>query len=301
MEPERYEQFASTGRAVLALAAMIAPGLQPDVPCHEAGLRARPALLSLLPGQVDVWVALVDQACEAERASRYEQVLTQEERLQRAKFVFEKDRRRYLVTRAMVRYVLSRYLPIRPQDWRFEATYFGRPCIINAHPGVAGLTFNISHSDQVVLLGVTRDAQLGIDVEDLQRNVPIDVADIFFAPGEIRQLRALPPALQAARFLDFWTLKESYIKARGKGLSLPLDQFGFELGVEPQLQVNFEPALNDAPHNWTFWQWRPSADSIAALCAESRPGIGHRIKVRRTIPFVMEQDMSFDVVRESSR
>lgn len=280
---------------------MIAPELHPDVHRHGGGLQGLLGQLTLLPGQVDVWVALVDQACDAEPASRFDQVLTEEERRQRAKFVFEKDRRRYLVTRALVRCVLSRYLPIRPQDWRFEATHFGQPFIVNPHPCVSGLTFNISHSDQVVLLGVTRDGQLGIDVEDLHRNVPIDVADSFFAPGEIRQLRALPPALQARRFLDFWTLKESYIKARGKGLSLPLDQFGFELDVEPQLRAYFDPALNDSAHNWTFWQWHPSADSIAALCVESRPGVENTIKVRRTIPFVMEQDMTFDVVRESSR
>lgn len=278
---------------------MIISGMQSELYPPAAGLQILPAQLTLTPGQVDVWVALVDQACEAGTAGRFEQVLTDEERGKRARFVFEKDRRRYLVTRALVRYVLSRYLPIRPQDWRFGATHFGRPFIVNSHPGVAGLTFNVSHSDEVVLLGVTRDAQLGIDVEDLHRNVPIDMSNSFFSPGEIRQLRSLPPALQARRFLDLWTLKESYIKARGKGLSLPLDQFGFELDIEPQLQAYFEPSLDDSPRNWTFWQWHPSAGSIAALCVENRPGIEKTIKVRRTTLFEIEENMTFDVLRES--
>ena len=256
--------------------------------------------LVLLPGQIDVWVALADQPRDAELAAWFGQVLTEDERRQHGKFMFEKDRRRYLLTRSLVRYVLSRYVPVAPADWRFEPTAFGRPQIANRHPGIDGLGFNISHSDRVILLGVTRDCQLGIDVEDLQRNVPLDVADSFFSAGEVGQLRALPPDLQARRFLDFWTLKESYIKARGKGLSLPLDQFGFDLSVEPQLQAYFDPGLNDAPRNWTFWQWQPSADSIAALCVENRPGIEKTITVRRTIPFVQEEGMAFDVLRVSS-
>lgn len=266
----------------------------------HAGLQCVTCQLALEPGQTDVWVALADEAPDADLTVWFDQVLTEGERQKHGKFMFEKDRRRYLVTRALVRYVLSRYVPIPPQEWQFEATDFGRPFAVNPHPGVAGLTFNISHSDHVVLIGVTRDCQLGIDVEDLQRKVPIDIADSFFSAGEVRQLRALPPALQARRFLDFWTLKESYIKARGKGLSLPLDQFGFELSVERQLQLYIDPGLNDAPGNWSFWQWHPSADSIAALCIENRPGIEKKITVRRTIPFVQEESVAFDVLRKSS-
>jgi 4'-phosphopantetheinyl transferase len=227
--------------------------------------------LALRLGDIDIWVAVVGEAPDADLAAQFEQVLTGDERERHGKFVFEKDRRRYLVTRSLVRYVLSRYVPIRPADWRFKVTAFGRPFIINPHPAVSGLTFNISHSDQVALLGVTREGRLGIDIEDLRRNVPLDIAGSFFSSGEVRQLRSLPIASQPPRFLDFWTLKESYIKARGEGLSLPLDKFGFDLSGEGVLQAYFDASLNDLPVNWTFWQWRPTADSLRRFASKTGP------------------------------
>lgn len=255
--------------------------------------------LPLRQGEVDIWIAVVDEVREVELAAQFDCVLTADERVRHGRFLFEKDRRRYLVTRSLVRYVLSRYIPIAPADWRFEATEFGRPTIANDHPDTHGLTFNISHSDRVVLLGVTRDVQLGVDVEDLERRIPLDVADGFFSADEVRQLRSLPADLQPARFLDFWTLKESYIKARGKGLSLPLDQFGFDLSQQTGLQVWFDERLGDAPERWAFWQWRPSEGSIAALCLENRPGLEQRIAVRKAVPFVSEERIAFEVVSSS--
>ena len=255
--------------------------------------------LPLVQGDVDIWVALVEQVADTDLAARFDTLLTEEERNKRAKFFFDKDRRRYLATRSLVRYVLSRYVPIRPVDWRFEATSFGRPVIANVHPGVAGLSFNISHSDRVIVLAVTRDRHIGIDVEDLSRRAPLDIADSFFSSDEASQLRSLPADAQPRRFFDFWTLKESYIKARGKGLSLPLDQFGFDLRGDGPVRVRFDANLDDTPGHWTFWQWRPTADCLAALCVENRPNATARVTVRRSIPFVRDENMGFDVVRKS--
>jgi 4'-phosphopantetheinyl transferase len=256
--------------------------------------------LTLGSGDVDIWVAIVAQVPDADLAAQFKAVLTEEEREKHAKFFFEKDRRRYLVTRSLVRYALSRYVPIRPADWRFEATAYGRPTIANVHAGVAGLNFNLSHSDRLVTLAITRDCQIGIDVEDLGRRAPLDIADSYFSADEATQLRSLPAASQPQRFFHFWTLKESYIKARGKGLSLPLDEFGFDLRGDGPLRVRFDASLKDAPDHWTFWQWRPSPDSLAALCVENRPGVPPgRVTVRRSIPFVHDEAMEFDVLRKS--
>jgi 4'-phosphopantetheinyl transferase len=256
--------------------------------------------LRLPPGQIDVWVTPVDEVPEADLAAQFDQVLIDDERRQHDRFVFEKDRRRYRVTRSIVRYVLSRYAPIAPADWRFTPTVHGRPLIANRHAAADDLVFNISHSDRVVMVGVAWACQLGLDVEDLNRNVPIDMVDRFFSAGEVRQLRALPPALQPRCFLDIWTLKESYIKARGKGLSLPLSKFGFAWGDEPRLQAHFDAELNDSACNWTFWQWCPGGGSVAALCVENQPGIDKVVTVRRAIPFVHEAPMAFEVLRVSS-
>ncbi|MFP5390434.1 MAG: 4'-phosphopantetheinyl transferase family protein, partial [Gammaproteobacteria bacterium] len=246
--------------------------------------------LVLGPGQIDVWMASTaagtDSWCEAGLAT----VLSDDERQRHGRYMFAKDRRRFLVTRLLVRYVLSRYVAVAPADWRFAASAYGKPMIANAHPVAADLAFNVSHSDQVVLLGITRDAALGIDVEDRQRRIPLNIADSYFSAGEMHQLRALPASLQGERFLDFWTLKESYIKARGEGLSLPLDQFCFDLSEAARIGISFDARLDDAPARWKFWQWQPTEDSTAALCVQQQPGRAGQqsITMRRTVPFVSE-------------
>ena len=263
-------------------------------------LVAPSAQLALPFGQVDVWVAMANELSEGELAAQFDDVLSDHERRSHGEFSFEKDRRRYLTTRSLVRYVLSRYVPIPPAEWRFDVSAFGQPFAVNSHPDVSAIAFNISHSDRVVLLGLARGCQLGIDVEDLRRKVPVSIAGSVFSAPEVRQLHALSPAGQPQRFLEFWTLKESYIKARGRGLSLPLDKFSFELTGKRQFQVYFDPSLNDSPDNWTFWQWSPSRESIAALCVENKRGLIKTIKVRRTVPFVREEEADFAVLRMSA-
>ncbi len=256
-------------------------------------------MLTLVPGQVDVWTAFVAESFDGNGLPRpHPDVLSAREREQHQRFRFEKDRRRFLVTRLLVRYVLSRYVPLPPEEWTFEATSFGRPLIANDLPAARELTFNISHSEHVVLLGIAHGGELGIDVEDLQRRTSAAVADSFFAADEARQLEGLPAELQSRRFLDLWTLKESYIKARGKGLFMPLNQFAFDLRDENRLTLVLDPSLGDVAQRWSCWQWQPSCDSVAALCVSA--GMPVSIRARRVAPFLHEQETHFTALRTST-
>lgn len=279
---------------------MPAQGVNPDrrppvCPKGDAG-----GLLALAAGQADVWVAFVGEAAEAMGVRVSPDVMNSAEWAQHDRFVFEKDRCRYRVTRLLVRYVLSRYVPVAPRDWVFGSTDFGRPFIANNEPAAADLRFNISHSDQVVMLAITRGLDVGIDVEDLQRRVPLEVAGSFFAADEVRQLDALPQAMKPRRFLDFWTLKESYIKARGKGLSLPLNQFAFDLEHAGGVRLELDPRLQDMAGRWSFWAWQPSDHSLAALCLAVPAGSAAQIQGRRAIPFVSEEPMTLHLQRSSA-
>src|SRR5690606_33310169 len=92
------------------------------------------------------------------------------------------------------------------------------------------LVFNLSHTDGLIACAVSRGREVGVDVEWLdRRGGDIDVADRFFSRYEVQALYAQPPERRRDRFFRYWTLKESYIKARGMGLALPLDRFSFEL------------------------------------------------------------------------
>jgi 4'-phosphopantetheinyl transferase len=120
---------------------------------------------------------------------------------------------------------LASYLENTPASVRFSYNDFGKPCL--ADPARSNrLGFNLSHSGELIRIAVAIDRDVGIDVEVVDDSVLIDsVAKRFFSPGEIARLEALPESLRRAGFFSCWTRKEAYVKARGKGLSLPLASF----------------------------------------------------------------------------
>src|SRR5436305_14715364 len=100
--------------------------------------------MEIAQGTVHVWVTFSSDIVEERLLEGYLELLSVEERERRQRFHYERDRHRYLVTRALVRDVLSRYVPVRPQDWVFAANAYGRPNIVNEAGRAAGLRFNVS-------------------------------------------------------------------------------------------------------------------------------------------------------------
>lgn len=224
-------------------------------------------MLPLPRDEVHLWLA--DPAGLADPARRRcaLALLTDEERARHDAFYFDADRRVHLTARLLQRTVLSRYTGLPRAAWRFTAGAHGRPEI--AAPPATELRFNLSHTRRMVACAVARERDIGVDLEDLERDAPLDVAERFFAPEEVRALRQLPPGEQPDRFFVYWTLKESYIKARGLGLSLPLDQFAFHLdGAEPAIRV--DPRLGDDA-TWQFTLVR-AAGHVVAVCARRAAG-----------------------------
>jgi 4'-phosphopantetheinyl transferase len=92
------------------------------------------------------------------------------------------------------------------------------------------LRFNVSHSHSLALYAITRAREVGVDVEHIRPEIAQEkIAERFFSPREVTVLRALPTPLQASAFFACWTRKEAFIKAKGDGLTLPLDQFDVSL------------------------------------------------------------------------
>jgi len=251
----------------------------------------------LAPHQVHLWHAFTPQQDEALN-SRQLGLLTPEERTRMARFHFERDRHRYLITRALVRTVLSRYAPVEPGAWTFEPGPHGRPYVTNPHPLAQQLRFNLSHTDGLVVLAVTTGREVGVDTESMARNAPLEVADRFFSKREAEALRALPASAQAHRFWELWTFKESYIKARGMGLSLPLSKFSFQLDQAPQVDIRFEEGLDDSPARWRFWQLRPDADHLVALCLEASASAQPvELLCRSVQPLLSPAPLAFELTR----
>src|SRR5262249_37344787 len=142
-------------------------------------------------------------------------LLSPDEQLASGRFHFERDRARYVLTRALIRTALSRYVGIRPQDWRFERDDYGRPHVIAEQRSADLPAFNLSHTRGLIACAITDAAHIGVDVERTGRSRSLEIAERYFAPAEVRALRSAPLERQSEAFYCFWTLKESYIKARG--------------------------------------------------------------------------------------
>jgi 4'-phosphopantetheinyl transferase len=194
-------------------------------------------------------------------AEHDETLLSEDERARRDQLVLAKTRREYVTARSLVRMTLSRYADVDPRSWTFRTNAWGRPEL--SPP--SELRFNVSHADGIVVCAVTRGRELGVDVERVDR-VSSNVAEDFFAPCEVAALRAMPPAAQPERFLDYWTLKEAYIKARGMGLALALHEFWIRF--DPLV---LEVANGDDPQRWQLAQLR-LPDHLIAVCVERGDG-----------------------------
>jgi 4'-phosphopantetheinyl transferase len=215
----------------------------------------------------------------------YRRLLSPDEHERMARLVFERDRRRFLLTRALVRTMLSRYANVAPADWSFIANVHGRPEIVDRPRGVPDLRFNLSHTDGLIACAVTIGREVGVDVEHIGRRLTHDVAGRFFAPREVNDLHALPADEQDKVFFDYWTLKEAYIKARGFGLALPLGDFAFTLSPSSPPAITFEPSLDDDPATWQFFQDWPTPQHRLGL-AVRREGPDLPVRVRNVIPTI---------------
>jgi 4'-phosphopantetheinyl transferase len=256
---------------------------------------ARPAApLTLAPDEIQVWFCAAETIEPAHLVAAYHQLMDEPERVQQARYHFAKHRHQYLVTRALTRTVLSRYLTVAPAELRFVRNEYGRP---ELSPGFdtspEPLRFNLSHTDGLEVLAVTRGVDLGADVEVVRPDPSlILVADRFFSPSEVAALRALPEAEQIERFFTYWTLKESYIKARGMGLAIPLDQFSFHLEERPR--IAFAPELKDDPSSWQFWATRVTGRHRFALAVRSRKRV--TVTACKVVPLAGETPVSIERV-----
>jgi len=257
--------------------------------------------LRLQPNEIHLWttnphdISLLNN--NEKLLKSYQKLLTQQETKKQQRYKFSKDRHDALITRAFVRDLLSKYAEIAPSDWRFEKGEKDKPEIINAP---LPLRFNISHTDGLIICAVTRNDDIGCDVENITRNNDVlAIADRYFSSIEINDLFSLPKAQQRDRFFDYWTLKESYIKAWGLGLAIPLKDFSFTIGkassseeqmkLNNNIQLNFAQHRIDIPEVWRSWLLYPNEKHRIALsirATENNQKVDYKLRLFNSIPLV---------------
>jgi 4'-phosphopantetheinyl transferase len=169
-----------------------------------------------LTDQVDLWLDRVDAASEVDRLAEQ---LDPTEVARAERFRFRRDRSRFVARRAFLRRVLAGYTGVAPARIRYRVSARGRPELES--PG--GITFSASHSDGLAVIAVARDRLVGVDLERI-RPIPdvLDLANRVCSPAEYAGLQSVAEPVRGESFLRLWTRKESYVKALGTGLSMPL-------------------------------------------------------------------------------
>ncbi len=233
-----------------------------------------PLGLKLSGSEVHVWRAELDrsQACE----ERLLATLTEDEQDRANRFHFKHDRSHFINARGILRDILGRYLDARPDAIRFEYTKYGKPSLAKEFGGSA-LSFNLSHSKGVALFAFATGRDLGIDLEWIRADVADEqIAEQFFSDQEVRVLRALEASAQAEAFFNCWTRKEAYIKARGEGLSMPLDRFAVSLKPGDRAALLHTGGGSKETSRWKLLELFPGTGFVGALAVE-----GHDWQLKR--------------------
>jgi len=227
-----------------------------------------PASPTLAADEVHVWRIALNRP--PRDVQEIQNLLASEEISRADRFHFEKDRQRFVVVRGLLRVILGRYLGLRPGQLHFIYSDYGKPALAPA-PATRGISFNLSHAHELALVAVTRDRQLGIDLEHIRPIPELEqIAERIFSPQEREMFGALAETEKPEVFFQYWTCKEAYIKARGEGLSLSLDQFQVVpvLGeAAPMLGVKGDP---QEASRWSLRELVPAPGYLAALAVEGK-------------------------------
>jgi len=201
--------------------------------------------------------------------------LALDEKKKAGQFVFRKDRDRFVAARGILRAILGHYLRTEPGKLRFCYNSFGKPVLVG-QTETEKINFNVSHSGDLGLFAVTRQREIGVDIEYVVPEfATLEIAEKFFSAGEVTALRNLPPNDLIEGFFNCWVRKEAYIKALGKGLSIPLDQFEVSLdSSESDVTLTTARDQHDVNRR-SLRQLFPAKDYAAAVAVE-----GHRWRVK---------------------
>ena len=225
-----------------------------------------PPNLVLRADEVHVWSASLEQP--PDRLQRLRGTLAPDECERALRFHFARDRQHFIIARGVLRDILSRYLKLAPDSLRFKYTSYGKPYLADDCGG-EWLRFNVSHSGGLALYAISRQRELGVDIEQIRTDIEYSqIAANFFSEREVAALHALPPYLQLEAFFLCWTRKEAYIKGIGEGLSLPLRSF--DVSLAPGAPASLLAVRGDAQEaaRWTLCALEPGQSYRAALVAE---------------------------------
>ncbi len=182
-----------------------------------------------------------------------------------ARFHLEKDQNKFIVARGALRKILGKYLNRNPDSFRFSYTLHGKPFLEDYDD----FCFNLSHSGDFAVYAFTYNRKIGIDIELVQEGFAFEqIALRFFSEGEIESLNKISNEKRLELFFQYWTRKEAFIKAKGEGVSFPLEQCDvsrFNRGNLSPIQLFNCTAGNS---NWHGLDLFPAPGYVGAIAVE---------------------------------
>lgn len=229
--------------------------------------------MRLPTGEIHLWFAFPGETGDPRTAVPVRPILDDAEQTRMARLRFSGGRHLFQVSHGLVRTTLSRYSNIPPEKWRFVKNAQGKPSI-DPNLDSVPISFSLAHTKGLAVVAVTGGADVGVDAERLDRRVDAPkLSGRFFSPEEVAALQEIPPERLREHFFRYWTLKESYVKARGLGLSLPFDSFSFLLPRETPLRIGFSGDDPRHAEDWRFALFRIRSRYLGAVAvAAGRPG-----------------------------
>lgn len=186
------------------------------------------------------------------------------------RFIFEQDRRNFIVARGILRDILSQYLHCQPADVLFHYETNGKPGLSLTEASIR-LEFNLSHSSGFLVMAITSGKRVGVDVELIRPLPDLNlIASHSFSEYEQNMLSSLTEEEKQLGFFRCWTRKEAYLKARGSGLSIPLDSFDMSLSADNPIGMLSNRLDPDEVSRWSFYTFVPFQGFIGALAIEGQ-------------------------------
>jgi len=235
-----------------------------------------------------LWFAYPDDLIDEQTFVWSSQVLSQGERERLDRFKFDGSRREYLAAHALVRTALLHCGPLTPEAWSFRTNSYGKPYV----DPPSDLCFSLSRRAGLVACLVARGAEVGIDVEshEASSNI-IEVAPSVLSARELAQLSLMTTDCKHNHALSLWTLKEAYAKARGMGLSLPLQEFSFVDCPPFGMRLEVNPSIGADAERWRFCTLDHAGHRVALMTEFRRQP---HLEVRVMRPFQVPSSLPED-------
>jgi 4'-phosphopantetheinyl transferase len=218
--------------------------------------------------EAHIWRVSLNQ--DAETIASMAALLSPDERQRAGRYYRPVDRDRFIAGRGILRKIISAYLALSPGQLRFTYNEYGKPAVSDEQNDRA-LNFNLSHSAELILYAITRGRGVGIDIEYIREDfATLEIAERFFSKDEVTALKSLPTDQRTMGFFNCWSRKEAFIKAKGMGVSYPLDRFTVSLVPgEPPALLKVDDEREVA--RWRMYELKPGDGYVAAMIATAPP------------------------------